>query len=29
MGENQIEIGQVQAYWNVSGTRILKCTVLR
>lgn len=27
MSNNQIQIGQAQAYWNVSGTRILKYTV--
>lgn len=27
MSNNQIEIGKAQAYWNVSGTRILKYTV--
>lgn len=27
MSNNQIQIGQAQAYWNVSGTRILKYTL--
>jgi len=27
MSKDQIQIGQAQAYWNVSGTRILKYTV--
>ena len=27
MSNNQIQTSQAQAYWNVSGTRILKYTV--